>query len=67
MIGQEYRGEMVRLVRTVLEEIGPRAFLGFIPIAVGLYLGAAARCWAAPGLAALFAAGALDGRSGDGV
>jgi hypothetical protein len=94
MIAQEYRDEMVRLVRTVLEEIGarescgeaegrlgeslrrrwselghavegesfhchPRAFLGFIPITVGLYLGAAACYWAAPGLAVVFAAVAL--------
>jgi acetylornithine deacetylase/succinyl-diaminopimelate desuccinylase-like protein len=94
MIAQEYRDEMVRLMETVLEEIGPRescgeaehrlgetlrrrwselgltvecepfrchprAFLGFIPFSVGLYLVAAACYWAAPGLAVAFAAGAL--------
>ncbi|MHC4505788.1 MAG: M28 family metallopeptidase [Planctomycetota bacterium] len=94
MIAQKYRDEMVRLMATVLEEIGPRescgeaegrlgetlrrrwselghavkcesfrchprAFLGFIPFAVGLYLGAAACYWAAPGLAVVLAAGAL--------
>jgi acetylornithine deacetylase/succinyl-diaminopimelate desuccinylase-like protein len=37
----------------------PRAFLGFIPITVGLYLGAAACYWVAPGLAVVLAAGAL--------
>ena len=102
MVAQEYLDGMLRLMETVLEEIGPRescgeaegrlgeslrrrwselghavegesfhchpqAFLGFIPIIVGLYLGAAACYWAAPGLAAVFAAGALDGQSGDGV
>ena len=86
MIAREYRDDMVRLVETVLEEVGPRepcgeaearlgetlrqrwrelghavqvesfhchpsAFLGFIPITVGFYLGAAAWYWAAPGLA----------------
>jgi len=94
MIAQEYRDEMLRLMETVLEEIGPRescgeaerrlgetlrrrwselghsvqgesfrchprAFLGFIPFSVGLYLGAAACYWAAPGLAVLLAAAAL--------
>jgi len=94
MIAQKYRDEMIRLMETVLEEIGPRescgeaegrlgemlrqrwgqlghavqdesflchprAFLGFIPITVGLYLGAAACYWAAPGLAVVLAAGAL--------
>jgi acetylornithine deacetylase/succinyl-diaminopimelate desuccinylase-like protein len=37
----------------------PRAALGFILITVGLYLGAAACYWAAPGLSALLAAVAL--------
>jgi hypothetical protein len=37
----------------------PRAFLGSIPIAACLYLGAVACYWAAPGLSALLAAGAL--------
>jgi len=94
MLAQEYRDEMVRLMQTVLEEIGPRescgeaegrlgemlrrrwsefgyavqaesfrchprAFLGFIPFTVGLYLGASAFYWAAPGLAVILAAGAL--------
>ena len=94
MIAQEYRDEMLRLMETVLEEIGPRescgeaerrlgerlrrrwselghtvqgepfrchprAFLGCIPFSVGLYLGAAACYWLAPGLAVLFAAAAL--------
>jgi hypothetical protein len=83
MIARDHRDEMVRLMETVLEEIGPRescgeaegrlgemlrrrwselgftvedhafrchprAALGFIPITVGLYLGAAACYWAAP-------------------
>jgi len=94
MIAQTYRDEMIRLMKRVLEEIGPRescgeaegrlgemlrrrwselgysvqsesfrchprAFLGFIPITVGLYLGAAACYWAAPGLAVMLAAAAL--------
>jgi acetylornithine deacetylase/succinyl-diaminopimelate desuccinylase-like protein len=94
MIARDYRDEMVRLMETVLEEIGPRescgeaegrlgevlrrrwselgftvedhafrchprAALGFIPITVGLYLGAAACYWAAPGLSVVLAAAAL--------
>jgi hypothetical protein len=94
MIAQEYRDDMVRLMETVLDEIGPRescgeaegrlgetlrrrwselghtvqsesfrchprAFLGFIPFTVGLYLGAAACYWVAPGLTVVLAAGAL--------
>ena len=37
----------------------PRAFLGAIPLTVGLYLGAIACYWAVPGLSVLLAAGAL--------
>jgi len=94
MVAQRYRDEMVRLLETVLEEIGPRescgeaewrlgemlrghwselglvvqdhrfrchprAALGFIPITVGLYLGAAACYWAAPGVSVLLSAASL--------
>jgi hypothetical protein len=45
----------------------PRAAPGLIPITVGLYLGAAACYWAAPGLSVVLAAAALDGQSEDGI
>ena len=52
-------GELGHSVRSESFHCHPRAFLGFIPITVGLYLGAAACYWAAPGLAVILAAAAL--------
>jgi hypothetical protein len=78
MIARQYRDEMVRLVKTVMDEIGPRESCGAAEHRLGETL---RRRWSELGLAVQeepfrchpraltleIEAGALDDRSGDGV